>query len=363
MPVTLTREQADAVDYLTTSTKRVRSLGGLAGTGKSTLVVELIRRLPRYAVVAYTGKAAAVLRRKGVAATTIHSRVYKPHEVEWVDEEGKHHVKVAFTLRDRSELPCDGFIIDEGSMVGRSVFDDLVSYNLPIIVVGDHGQLEPVGDADFNLMACPDVTLEQVHRNAGEIAHFANFIRQGNPPLDWKRQPGHTGDAVRFTSLEEMSRGMVDWDGTGQIICARNVTRMMLNQTCREYFGYPPDHPVPGDRVMCLQNDHGRRLYNGQQGLIKAVLADEMVFTADGQDYRVEYVREAFNQEKRAESRYKDGRLPFDYAYCITCHKAQGDEFDEVMVLEQRCGIWDHKRWAYTAASRARERLTWVAGT
>ena len=55
----------------------------------------------------------------------------------------------------------------------------------------------------------------------------------------------------------------------------------------------------------------------------------------------------------------KDTPNPFDYAYCITAHKSQGDEFDSVLVLEQQCKNWSHKRWAYTAASRAKNKLIW----
>ena len=58
--------------------KPIQTLGGYAGTGKSTVISHLIDILPNWKVCAFTGKAANVLRKKGVPATTIHSLIYKP---------------------------------------------------------------------------------------------------------------------------------------------------------------------------------------------------------------------------------------------------------------------------------------------
>jgi exodeoxyribonuclease-5 len=109
------------------------TLGGYAGTGKTTLIKYLIKFFPTYAVAAYTGKAANVLRKKGIPASTIHSRIYKPFFDNGV---------VYFDLTP--DPGCDGFIIDEASMVSKEIFEDLKAFGLPIVFVGDHGQLEPV---------------------------------------------------------------------------------------------------------------------------------------------------------------------------------------------------------------------------
>jgi exodeoxyribonuclease-5 len=215
----------------------------------------------------------------------------------------------------------------------------------------------------------PPKPLETIHRNAGEIARFAAFVRTGGRPLDWKVQPGYTGEQVRFLPL-----AAVQAEGEpGQIICAFNQTRVLLNKAARRRRGYPPDRPVVKDRVMCLQNDHALGVYNGMQGHVKSIrpraaagadaaaraAADVMLFNSGGTNYWVRFAPEQFHALRRPERRLR-GRLPFDYCYAITCHKAQGDEWDDVVVLEQRCPKWDHSRWCYTAASRARQRLTWV---
>src|SRR5262245_20525106 len=124
-PVELTAEQRAAVEHLLGFPKAVQTLGGYAGTGKTTVIGELIRRLPDFAVCAFTGKAANVLRRKGVPASTIHSTIYRPDERTWLDDSGRRYVETVWVRRPPEEVDCSGFIVDEASMVGRDLHDDL----------------------------------------------------------------------------------------------------------------------------------------------------------------------------------------------------------------------------------------------
>lgn len=356
----LTDEQRAAVEALVTAGDDVVTLGGYAGTGKTTVIAEVVSRLPSFAVCAPTGKAANVLRRKGVPASTIHSLIYRPRE-RTRTEDGQRRTEVVFDRKGPHEVDCSGFVVDEASMVDRDTYEDLLSFGRPVIFVGDHGQLEPVSGDKFNLMSSPDITLEQVHRNAEEIARFAEFVRQGNRPGDWRDHPEqHTGRVI-FTNFTGLASHKPADDF--QIVCALNKTRVMLNRLWREAHGRPDGRPVAGDKVMCLQNDHAEGVFNGQQGEVVSVQGDRLVFRSDGEDHRVRFLPDAFYSEcPPPAARDRRGRLPFDYAYAITCHKAQGDEFAEAVVVEQRCGAWEHRRWAYTAASRARRRLFWVGG-
>ena len=79
----LSAEQQEAVEQLLSFPNTIQTLGGYAGTGKSTVVKQLKQQLPNFAVCAFTGKAAHVLRRKGVAAKTIHSLIYTPKDEEY----------------------------------------------------------------------------------------------------------------------------------------------------------------------------------------------------------------------------------------------------------------------------------------
>lgn len=105
------------------------------------------------------------------------------------------------------------------------------------------------------------------------------------------------------------------------------------------------------------------------QGTVAALYEDDrtgrklMDFESNDTLYTgIWYDTRQFGKEKPDTSDYigRDNPNPFDYAYCITCHKAQGDEWNKVLVIEQKCDKWDHKRWTYTAASRAKERVVWA---
>jgi exodeoxyribonuclease-5 len=362
-PIDLSDEQQAAVAQLLRFSKQEQSLGGYAGTGKTTLVGELVRRLPGFRVCAFTGKAANVLRKKGVEASTIHSLIYLPVEEEWIDDEGVPHRDVRWVKREPEDFDGEGFIVDEASMVDRDLYADLLRYDLPIIFVGDHGQLPPVRGV-FNPMANPDITLETIHRHAGEIPRFAEFVRQGHPPADWRKQKACSGTAVRFlppaTPLAEVCRSAGEPD---QVICAFNKKRTELNIAWRKLHGFPEGELVLGERIICLQNAREHDILNGQQGTLVAVdvVRERLVFRVDGEDREVvvPFMTEAFHALQTPE-RDPDGRIPFDFAYAVTCHKSQGSEWDHVLVFEQYCRGWEHARWAYTAATRARRRLTWV---
>lgn len=340
----LSEEQKFVLREVMKFPKDTLKIGGLAGTGKSTLIKHLIELLPRFAVCAFTGKAANVLRKKGIPAKTIHSLIYKAY----TDDEKKVYFSIA------GSLDFDGVIVDEASMVSENLCRDLKSFGKPIIFVGDHGQLEPVGDK-FNLMSDPDYRLETIHRNAGEIAHFAEYIRNGYKPSSWEIRKG-VGEKIKFVPKFSYKTVAPSVD---QVICAYNKTRAEVNNIVRSDMGRGIG-PEAGDKVMCLRNDTTKGLFNGMQGEISAIYHNDiMTFESDDHSVDVPFERSVFNQVKYDFKHDRDSPLPFDYSYAVTAHKAQGDEFDSVLVLEQKCDLWDHRRWAYTAASRAREMLYW----
>lgn len=325
---------------------RVRSLGGYAGTGKSTVVAHLARELPNWAVCAFTGKAASVLRRKGIQARTIHSLIYLPHEMP----DGSIHWEL------REEVQYDGFIVDEASMVGRRLYEDLLSFGLPVILVGDHGQLPPVGDDVIDLMKDPDVVLTELHRNAGPIARFGEQLRI-------------RGSAGGFADAAGAVRVMSTRDATDefllradQVICAFNKVRVALNARIRRALGRTG--PVTaGDRVICLRNAPHRGLFNGMQATVSEASATALDLVVEDGTRRVgvPFMPEVFGAEKPClDDCRPGGPVPFDFAYAVTCHKAQGSEWDKVVVYEDRSDWWEHSRWAYTAATRAKVGLAWL---
>lgn len=346
----LTVEQKDVVRNVVKDVKQgekqIVSVGGHAGCGKTTCLGVISQVLPNFAICAYTGKAANVLRKKGITTSTIHSLIYKP----MMNERGG----IEFFLKEPPEMCCDGFLVDEASMVSKEIYEDLLTFGLPIVFVGDHGQLEPVGFA-INVMAEPMYRLETVHRNAGEIAHFAEHIRKGN-----KARTFHPDHKVEFVEPSAVTDTMLM--DAGQMICAYNKTRVGKNARVRELQGYT-NLIEKGEKVMCLRNNKGRGLFNGMQGIISKIHPKhpKFDFRSDGVTYLdILYDPRQFGQEKNQFEFGKDSPEPFDYAYCITAHKSQGDEWSKVTVFEQECSKWDHKRWAYTCASRAKESLVWI---
>lgn len=348
--INLTDRQKWALHKIVTGVrdkKLEQTLGGYAGTGKTCLIKYLIQFFPRYAVAAYTGKAANVLRKKGVMASTIHSRIYKPTFENGI---------VYFDINPDPE--CEGFIIDEASMVSQDIYEDLKSFQMPMIFVGDHGQLEPV-DSKLNLMENPDYTLEEIHRNAGDIPKFAEHLRKGINSRAFKGSDG-TIEFLPGKRIDDKILTEVD-----QVICAFNKTRVATNIQIRKALNKTGLISI-GERVMCLRNNRKQCLFNGMQGTVVGLhekrTRQYMTFEFDGTIYEdVCYDPSTFGQESYKIKHGSDTPNPFDYAYCITAHKSQGDEWDNVLVIEQECKKWSHKRWAYTAASRAKKRLIWKA--
>ena len=276
-----------------------------------------------FGIGAYTGKAANVLRKKGLGASTIHSMIYRPE----TDAKGE----TSWHTMSRYEVSenYDGFIIDEASMVSKEIHEDLVSYGLPIIYIGDHGQLEPIG-TKFNLMQEPMYRLETVHRNAGEIAHFAEHLRKGNPAKTF--DASEKVQIVSESSIEDRHLASVD-----QIIVAFNKSRVQLNERVRKEKKINFTFIAKGEKIICLRNNRNLGLFNGMQGIVvKVHKKDKLDFTSDGWNFvQIKYDPDQFGQETN-KFEFDQEANPFDYAYAITCHKAQGDQFGNVIVYEQK---------------------------
>ena len=354
--IELSVEQKDAVDKILKFKKNEICFSGSAGTGKTTVISYLHNNeLSDFAVCAFTGKASAVLRQKNIStASTIHSLIYEI--VTGTDGKPIYDANGLPEFRLKTDVPFAGFIVDEASMISKSLYQDLRYFGKPIIYVGDHNQLQPIGES-INLMANPDIILEKIHRNAGEIAYFAEYIRKGYRPASWASK-----GKIKFISKYDADKYYTKVD---QIICAYNKTRVEINKAVREQLGYDHKWPVVGDKIMCLRNDNKKGLFNGMQGTITKLFnkpKNKITFSTEEMNYDVTFDPKVFYCEKPDLTGERDGPLPFDYSFAATCHKMQGSECSKVMVLEQKCKLWDHKKWAYTAASRAKEEVIWITG-
>lgn len=348
------------------------TLGGYAGTGKTTLISRLRHTLKeslKVAFVSYTGKAARVLESKlekekslckNDFVGTIHALMYSPI----VDE---HEEIIGW--EKRKVVESDLIIVDEASMVDRDIWYDLLSYGIPIIAVGDHGQLPPIR-GDFNLMEDPFLKLEKIHRQAAEnpIIKISQFAReQGTIPVctfgDSVKKINKTDPESRETIEDLLS----SYNEDTLVLCGYNHTRIRLNTFIRGALEFALPTPQINDRVICLRNNHTKQVYNGMIGTIRDIgtakknwYFAEIDFDDVSKQYSGFIYSKQFNNptpinytEKRG--KLKDGDI-FDFGYALTVHKAQGSESNRVILFEERFRQMDDnmwKRWLYTAVTRA----------
>lgn len=327
------------------------TVGGYAGTGKTTLIARLIRMFDFISVCALAGKAAQVLRSKGVPASTIHSLIYIPEE----QADGS----ILYLLRGNLN-PTKIVFVDEASMVNADLLRDLSSFGLPILFVGDHGQLEPIGDSP-NLMASPTLRLEKIHRQAADnpILKIAHAFREGNPVAyaDYNK-----GDQLKVVRKPEFWN-LINPDY--QIICGFNATRHSVNRIVRKQLGHEGTL-VENERIIVLRNNRDFGVFNGQQLTVKKIIRRSPrsiraeVEDDDCRRFELTFMVQQFGIDAMIDHRDRSIILA-DYAYCITCHKAQGSEYPRVLVLDEMAAKWDRKRWRYTAATRAKNELIYCA--
>jgi len=335
-------------------------LFGYAGTGKTTLAKTIAADLPRVAFAAFTGKAAAVLRAKGCeGAQTIHQLIYRR-----VGDETTRQPR--FVRKDDFELAGIALIIiDECSMVDAKLGEDLLSFGKRILVLGDPAQLPPVNGTGFFTNAKPDILLTEIHRQAADnpIIALATHVRQGG-----KLAPGIHGDSRVLPALDVDPDVVLKAD---QVLCGRNATRCRLNTRIRELRGQRASWPVTGDKLVCLRNNHSRGLLNGEIWFIAAVLPPEdprairlVLRSEDGtigdKEVRVHEAFFAGTGDKLTEAERR-GLDEFTYGYALTVHKAQGSEWNHVVLFDEGDAFRDDARtFRYTGLTRAAKSITVV---
>lgn len=378
----------------TENAPQVFRLFGYAGTGKTTLAIDIAKMVSGLCLFgSFTGKAALVMRKKGCrGAQTLHSMIYKPRREYRKGEDGEREEGVPeWELNPDSELSGAALlIIDECSMVGPELGGDVLSFKTPVLVLGDPAQLPPVNGAGFFTEAVPDVMLTEIHRQAADnpIIRIATDIRLGKQLVLGSHKgllPGHGVAIISRNSVKQSTELAAD-----QILCGKNNTRVSINRRMREQLRAggklpPGDHlPVVGDRVICLKNKRDRALLNGGIWSV-ASLADRRPGSKRKGRADVSYLGLESLDVKRDEDVWVphaywfwDGKLAnlnlpdklqrgaydeFDYAYAITCHKSQGSQWDKVLVLDESSVFGGRndddqdipKRWLYTAVTRAAE--------
>lgn len=384
----------------------VTRLFGYAGTGKTTMAKFLSQHEPGLVLfAAYTGKAASVLTRKGCPASTIHGLIYTPTgnglelkiaelEKKLLDDPDngllaaeirklkKQSGKPSFEFNPETSAlqGADLLVLDEVSMVDDKVARDLLSFHVPILALGDPAQLPPVGAGGYFTKGgedAADALLTDVVRHGGAVIDLATQIRMG-------RERAHVNGT---TVVKQIKRSdALDFD---QVLVGTNKTRWAKNTTLRKLHGHGSDPLYQGERIICLANNKDLHVLNGQQFVVYAIQGTDKLHIVellllcecdaektdapctvcgwtphwvptwelgfDGMAGEEELKGIPYGKSKAA--------MHATYGYAITVHKAQGSEWDRVLVIDEspvfRKDGW---RWLYTAVTRASSGVVVVRG-
>ena len=347
-------------EWLRRGDSPVFRLFGYAGTGKTTLAKHIAEHVDgEVAFGAYTGKAALVLRTKGCTdASTIHSMIYRSRES---DENGPQFV----LNRQSPASQADLIIIDECSMVDEELGRDLLSFKKPVLVLGDPAQLPPVKGGGFFTEGEPDVMLTEVHRQAKDnpIIHLSMQVREGG-----RLEPGLYGESRIIRRREIDAAAVMEAD---QVLVGLNKTRRLYNTRLRELNGYRDPMPAAGEKLVCLRNDKTKGLLNGGTWSIQALrgirndfIRMDVLPDDDARRRSVEVaVHKAFFEGTEEEVPFvlRKESDEFTYGYALTVHKAQGSQWDDLVLFDESFAFREHRsRWLYTALTRAAEKITVV---
>ncbi len=370
---TLSNEQKNALDAINDfvlSSRKQFVLGGVAGSGKSTIIPYIQRLYSGVQVCAYTGKAVTVLLRKGIfGACTLHSFLYRVEVEKTQDGE----TRVVFTPKEKSLFSYTSIVVvDEASMVSREIYDLLSEKCFKVIYIGDHFQLPPVKDT-FNIMQNPDFKMETVLRQNEQnpIIMLATMARMGEPiPY------GKFGDSYHTKNLQKD-----DLTNFNQVITWTNAAKDQLNIDIRKKLGYADNLPVAGDKMIVKSNCRSKNLYNGQIVYIHAnpigvkgmanywkvrlfdELAHDDAFVMASTDDTINCTASVhLSKEELEKARFEPRKkgpvvVHLDWGYAITCHASQGSSWKNVAIVdEERHKHFDEfNRWMYTAITRAEE--------
>jgi ATP-dependent exoDNAse (exonuclease V) alpha subunit len=446
-------------NFIESNSDKVFILKGYAGTGKTTLMSGLIKRLSEdnipFALLASTGRASKILSDKTkTKANTIHSHIYifkelsedleKMSELQHnlaIDDKGQ--VTLLFDLNPISSETEKIYIIDEASMVSDVIdkntsfakfgtgdlLGDILSYDNKgkFIFVGDPCQLPPINQANSPALSASHISTK--YKLQTSEFEMTEIIRQANTSgiieASFKlRNLYLTNPNVKFASLpvkghrnifiENSHAGMLNryiekikTEGFNHstLICQTNKHCNDLNKVIRSSLQNNRERICEGDLLMVTQNNYLSSLVNGDQIIVLKIgsseyrcglsflqveveeisstskfnllLVEDILYSTgtnlnpkQHKDLMIDYfIRMKGKGIKQKDPQFKDNMLkdPYlnalktVYGYALTCHKAQGGEWNEVFLyLDNKIhgikkpGIY---QWLYTAVTRAKENL------
>ena len=310
--------------------------------------------------------------------TDTFDRIAAESRIEQMRHDLRKMKSPSFALNPESDAASAQLIVlDEVSMVGDEMAADLMSFGRPILVLGDPGQLPPIkGEGAFTKSA-PDVMLTEIHRQAEEsaIIRLATMARNGEH-IPFGQYDNFVAKLPKSAvTPAQMLRG-------GQVICGKNATRLQLNNDMRQAAGFARGvlPTGPSEKIICLKNQGALGLINGMFLTLDEIEdEDDDYFSAvvpddEGQAvgaskrkggrlhiYKGHFLDHAEFDPNRHDRdwRAKKSLIEATFGWAITCHKAQGSQWENVVVWDDGLGRTedDRKCWLYTAITRAEKGL------
>ena len=370
--ITYSETQFKAIEMALT--KKVVVLTGGPGTGKTTIVKGFLRAYRKLfgkksiALVAPTGRAAKRLNETtNYPAQTIHRLL-------------GYQLSGEFTFNEHNPLDCDVIVIDEASMIDVVLMSQLLKSlrnHVKMIIVGDVDQLPSVGPGNVLkdiIMSgvVPIIKLDKVHRQ-GEgssivsLAHDINkqiiskdllikqkdrnFIICSNDTLLKNLKFIMENALDKAYTLEEIQVLAPMYKGNLGIDNINSYLQEWLNPKSGDIkeFKYLNKVFRTGDKVIQLVNRPDLNIMNGDIGFIKDIYDEES---------RDDDVRLTVDFDGNIVDLTENDLNDLSLAYCISIHKAQGSEFDIVIVLLSKSYyIMLRKNLLYTAVTRAKKSL------
>lgn len=348
-------------------TRKFSIITGGAGTGKTTIVKEILEQLKaqgkRVSMCAFAGKAAARLKEATKQeASTIHRML--------------GYMGTGFT---RDSLRGECVIVDEASMVDSELMAEIIKREPEkLILVGDAAQLPPVGKGQpfHDIIALrPDVvcTLTRCYRNSEAVFRAAMAIRNGEPVSDFEESESekwrllNTGDdeATHRAIITQVKGGWFDFD-QDIILCPKNGSVEMaasvdgLNADIAAIVNPRQPHEtfVPGDRVMNTKNLPEKDIWNGTTGKVQAVDVDGGVHLQLDEpilDWKRSTPDEPVYKDQVSLTKAEAKNLKL--AYAMTVHKSQGSQYRRVVFvcLRRDAKALLSRPLIYTAVTRTRQ--------